>query len=124
MAWVKPFRLQAPFKSRWPSGQDLAVQALAAALSFFGGKIGFLFAQDHFIAAPIWPPAGLALAAVLIFGYRLWPGLLAGAFLLRLATLGETGRNPVATAAASLCMSSAETVQALVAAWLIETYAR
>jgi len=30
---------------------------------------------------PVWPASGIALAAVLAFGYRVWPGVAAGAFL-------------------------------------------
>src|SRR5262249_28423701 len=33
------------------------------------------------VAAPVWPPTGLALAALVICGPRLWPGIAAGAFL-------------------------------------------
>src|SRR5260370_23425539 len=35
---------------------------------------------------PIWPPAGLALAAVLLRGLRVWPGGFAAAFAARLPT--------------------------------------
>lgn len=31
--------------------------------------------------SPIWPPSGLALAALLIGGYRLWPGIAMGVFI-------------------------------------------
>src|SRR5215469_14689205 len=31
---------------------------------------------------PVWPAFGVALAAVLICGYRVWPGVAAGAFLV------------------------------------------
>jgi PAS domain S-box-containing protein len=123
MAWPKPYHLKALFKARWPSSQGLAIQALAAAVYFFGGKLGLFLAHDNFIAAPIWPPAGLALAAILIFGYRLWPGLLVGAFLLDLTMPVETKQQPIALAAAALCRSSSEILQALVATWLAETYA-
>ncbi|MGH8589229.1 MAG: hypothetical protein ACREXX_07785, partial [Gammaproteobacteria bacterium] len=27
---------------------------------------------------PVWPPAGIALAVILVFGYRFWPGILIG----------------------------------------------
>lgn len=33
------------------------------------------------IFSPIWPPSGLALAALLIGGHRLWPGIALGVFL-------------------------------------------
>jgi integral membrane sensor domain MASE1 len=32
-------------------------------------------------AVAVWPPSGIALAALLILGYRLWPGIALGAFL-------------------------------------------
>ncbi|KND48854.1 MAG: two-component system, OmpR family, sensor histidine kinase VicK [Parcubacteria bacterium C7867-005] len=34
----------------------------------------------------VWPPTGIALAALLIFGYRLWPGIFLAAFLVNLVT--------------------------------------
>src|SRR5438552_18709339 len=33
---------------------------------------------------PIWPPTGIALVALLLFGRRLWPGITLGAFLVNL----------------------------------------
>ena len=37
-------------------------------------------------ATLVWPPSGLSLAALLIFGPRLWPGVFAGAFIANLLT--------------------------------------
>src|SRR5690348_11936136 len=34
--------------------------------------------------ALVWPPAGIALAAILLFGYRFWPGVALGAILFSL----------------------------------------
>src|SRR5256884_9602378 len=31
---------------------------------------------------PVWPAYGIALAAILKYGYRVWPGLMAGTFLV------------------------------------------
>jgi signal transduction histidine kinase len=36
------------------------------------------------VAAPIWPPAGISLAVLLIFGLQLWPGIALGAFVANL----------------------------------------
>jgi PAS domain S-box-containing protein len=33
---------------------------------------------------PVWPASGIALAALLLFGYQVWPGVAAGAFLFAL----------------------------------------
>src|SRR6185503_16689059 len=35
-------------------------------------------------ATLVWPPTGIALAALLLFGYRLWPGVALGAFVANL----------------------------------------
>ncbi len=51
------------------------------ALYFVGGLIG---KQTTFLSgsvALVWPPAGIALAAILLFGYRFWPGVALGAVL-------------------------------------------
>ncbi len=37
-------------------------------------------------AAPVWPPSGLALAALLILGAPVWPGVFIGAFVANLIT--------------------------------------
>ena len=124
MAWPKPFQFEALLKSLRPSSRDIAIQALVAGLVFFGGKLGLLFDPDHLMAAPIWPAAGLALGALLVFGYRSWAGIIIGVFLLDLTVLVDAKQNPIVTIAACVCMACAETLQALVAAWLIETRAR
>lgn len=45
--------------------------------------------------APFFPPAGIALAALFVFGLRLWPAVFAGSALIQLATawplLGSLG---------------------------------
>jgi signal transduction histidine kinase/ActR/RegA family two-component response regulator len=33
-------------------------------------------------ATPVWPPTGISLVALSLFGYRLWPGIALGAFLV------------------------------------------
>ncbi len=50
------------------------------AVYFLGGLLG---KQASFLSGSIallWPPAGIALAAILLFGYRFWPGVALGAF--------------------------------------------
>jgi PAS domain S-box-containing protein len=51
------------------------------ALYFLGGLVG---KETTFLSgsvALVWPPAGIALAAILLFGYRFWPGVALGAVL-------------------------------------------
>jgi PAS domain S-box-containing protein len=51
------------------------------ALYFIGGLVG---KETTFLSGSVtlvWPPAGIALAAILLFGYRFWPGVALGAVL-------------------------------------------
>jgi two-component system, sensor histidine kinase and response regulator len=58
--------------------------ALLAALYFLGGLVGrqalLPFGKESI--AVVWPSLGIALAAILLFGYRYWPVLVLGAVLL------------------------------------------
>src|SRR4029077_16440523 len=49
---------------------------------FIAGKLGLTLASLNASASPVWPPAGIALAALLLLGYRVWPAILVGAFLV------------------------------------------
>jgi PAS domain S-box-containing protein len=70
-------------RSRW---RYLAAVALTAAVYFVAGKFGLSLASVHTNVSPVWPPTGLALAAVLLFGIRIWPGIFLGALLVNLTT--------------------------------------
>src|ERR1700733_4002281 len=51
------------------------------ALYFIGALVG---KENSFLSGSVvlvWPPAGIALAAILLFGYRFWPGVALGAVL-------------------------------------------
>lgn len=71
------------------SAWNLAVIAGVAVLYYITGKLGLRLAFLHASASPVWPPAGIALAAVLLAGYRVWPGIFFGAFLVNITTLGS-----------------------------------
>src|SRR5687768_15564934 len=62
-----------------------AIFALAAAY-FCAGKFGLSLASVNVSASPVWPPTGIALAALLVWGQRLWPGVFIGAFLVNITT--------------------------------------
>src|SRR6266571_2579845 len=86
-----------------------------AAVYFCAGKFGLSLGLVNPSASAICPPSGLALAATLLWGYRLWPGILLGAFLVNFATPG----NP----AAGLCIAVGNTMEALLGAWLVNRFA-
>ena len=49
---------------------------------FVGGLVGKETAFFSGSMALVWPPAGIAMAAILVFGYRYWSGVALGAFML------------------------------------------
>src|SRR4051794_20716690 len=55
---------------------------LVAAAYYIAGKIGLELAYLDGAVAALWPPAGLGLAALFLFGVRLWPGVVIGDLLL------------------------------------------
>src|SRR5262245_64982221 len=70
--------------------RDLAAIVLLALVYFAAGKLGLSLAVVHPSATAVWPPSGIALAALLVLGYRVWPGILLGAFLVNITTSGNT----------------------------------
>ena len=48
------------------------------------GEVSILLAIPPGYSAAIWPPAGIALVAMLIYGYRIWPGVFLGSFLINI----------------------------------------
>jgi integral membrane sensor domain MASE1 len=53
-------------------------------INFAGASLGRLMAIPPGNVTPLWPPSGIALAALLLFGYRLWPGVWLGSFAFNL----------------------------------------
>jgi len=51
-------------------------------LYFVTAKAGLKLNAVNGFATLVWPPSGIALAALLIFGYRFWPAIALGAFLV------------------------------------------
>src|SRR5881392_4033255 len=64
-----------------------------AAVYFAAGKLGLKLAFVNASASAVWPCTGIALAAFLLLGYRVWPAILAGAFLVNLATRFAAGKQ-------------------------------
>ncbi len=68
------------------------VEIVTLAVAYFGAaKLGLLlsFVQDN--VTLVWPPSGVALAALLVFGVRLWPGVVLGAFAATASTGAPLG---------------------------------
>src|SRR6185369_3269778 len=98
---------------------------LALAAIYFGaGNFGLSLAFVNTSVTAIWPPTGIALAALLLWGYRLWPGILLGAFLVNLTTPGNPAAPPGLSIAADMGIAIGNTLETLLAAWLVNRFAR
>ncbi len=86
-----------------------------ALVYFVAGKLGLTLASLHASASPVWPPAGIALAAFLVFGYRVWPAIFIGAFFVNATTAGNIGT--------SLGIGAGNTLEAVCAAALVNRFA-
>src|SRR5262245_56803841 len=69
--------------------QDALIALALAAIYFTVGKLGLKLAYIHPSATAVWPPAGIALVAFLMLGYRVWPGIFLGALLANLTSAGS-----------------------------------
>ena len=98
-----------------PGLRDLVAALLLAALYFASGALGLRMASVHPSATAVWPPSGIALAALLLLGYRVWPGVLLGAFLVNVAVAGAV--------ATSLAIAVGNTLEGVFGAYLVNTYA-
>jgi two-component system, cell cycle sensor histidine kinase and response regulator CckA len=101
---MKYSRLSTPVCALLLAAVYLISGLLGNASSFMGGEV-----------ALVWPPAGIALAAVLIFGYRIWWGVAVGAWIFTFMRGSPFGFFTVATAIGN-------TVGALVCAYLLERF--
>jgi PAS domain S-box-containing protein len=96
--------------TRIPKNRALPFLALVGA--YVGAaKLGIESSVAHGVITPVWAPTGIALAALLLFGLRLWPAVLLGAFIANAisgASLGE-----------SAAISVGNTLEAVVGAVLL-----
>jgi signal transduction histidine kinase len=89
--------------------------AMLTALYVVAGKFGLSLAFINASASAVWPPAGIALAALLLWGLGLWPAVFLGAFIVNIST---TASLPTA-----LAISVGNTLEAVLGAWLVERFA-
>jgi two-component system, NtrC family, sensor kinase len=70
--------------------------ALLAIVYYSTAELGRFLASTPDNVTPVWPPDGFALAAVLLLGYRVWPGIAIGSFFANIwAFLDKTNVTSV-----------------------------
>jgi integral membrane sensor domain MASE1 len=94
---------------------NLAVFAVLAISCYITGNFGDQLAVFNGSVTAIWPPTGIALAAVLLRGRGVWPGIFLGAFLVHMKFTGAVSN--------SLGMGTVNTLEVLTAAYLVNNLA-
>src|SRR5437773_634117 len=74
---VSPVRRFEPGISRAQVRRHVVAPAVLAGGYFVAGKLGLLLGLVHPSASAVWAPTGIALAALLLLGFRAWPGIFA-----------------------------------------------
>jgi signal transduction histidine kinase len=117
---------EVPHSQLAPRRDDWLMLALIFTTYYLAGRLGLRLAIIHPIASPIWPPAGVALAALLIWGYRMWPAIFAGSFLVNAVqfSLSYHGHSFwLREIFDPLLIGSGNTCEALLGAYLVERFA-
>ena len=89
----------------------MIICCLFAVVYYLAGEVALLLAFEQSNISPVWPPSGIAIAALLYFGLRMWPGVFAGAFALNFFL-----STPFM---ASLGIASGNTLEAVLATYLL-----
>jgi len=92
-----------------------------ALLYFVTGYLGLLLAIPPGYSTAVWPASGVALAALLLFDNRLWPGVFFGSFLVNLISNQQLSDviGVVSFVFLSMSIAIGATLQALVGSYLI-----
>ena len=95
------------------SPKNLASLVLLTLIYFVVEKLGMRLAFIHPLVTPIWLPSGIALAASILYGYRVWPAIFVGSFLSHATTSVPSFLIPVGV-----------TLEGLAGAYLVNKFAR
>jgi integral membrane sensor domain MASE1 len=97
-----------------PLGPHVAELFLVGIAYFTFACLGLQLASVNPSATPIWPPTGLAIAAILLWGNRVAPAIFIGAFLVNQLTAGSI--------LTSLAIASGNTLEPVIAGYLIKLW--
>ena len=100
-----------PRREHHPLGSQVGALFLVGFAYFTLAYLGLRVASIHPSATPFWPPTGLAIAAILLRGYRIAPAIFIGAFLVNQLTAGSI--------VTSLAIASGNTLEAVIAGYLV-----
>lgn len=98
----------------------LSLVLLVLATYFATGRLGLFLATDNDYSTLIWPPSGIALGAILLFGYRIWPAVLLGALITNVLGAGtDHVLDVLISQYQNYCIAVGNTLQPLLGAYLL-----
>ena len=101
-------------KSRYSQPLHRVLTIAGVAIVYFAAaELGLSLAFIHDNVSPVWPPTGIAIASILLLGFRVWPGILFGAFAANALTPIPIG--------SVLGIAAGNTLEAVTAALLLRT---
>ena len=95
--------------------QTTATGILVLMAYILAGKVGLELASIHASATAVWPATGIAVSALMLCGYGVWPAIFVGAFITNETTAG--------TVVTSLLIAVGNTGEALLGAYLLKRFA-
>ena len=95
--------------------KNILLNVFIALIYIASGKLGLSLAFINSSTSAVWPPTGIALAAFLLFGNRVFPAIFLGAFIVNLTT--------TVTIATSLGIAVGNTLEGVVGAYLVRKFA-
>lgn len=100
-----------------------AICIAVAAVYFLVARSSLFLAFADTNASPVWPPSGLAFAAFLIWGARVWPGIFIGALAANLAAFASNHEGlTVPLAVVSAAIGAGNTLEAAIGARLMARF--
>src|ERR1019366_6867203 len=91
---------------------------LLAGVNIIAGKLGLMLAAPPSPSAVLFPPAGIAIGFILIYGYSVWPGVFLASLFLNLSA------SAPGVWAVPVILAFGATLQALFGAYLVKRYVR
>ena len=94
--------------------RQVSILVTLTIIYYLSGKIGLFFAFEQINTSPIWPPTGVAIAALWCLGLRFWPSISVGALL----TAYFISHN----FSIALVISIGNTLEAVIGAYMLNKY--
>jgi PAS domain S-box-containing protein len=107
-----------------PFGARIALGLLLTLSYFVTARLGLLLAIPPGYATAIWPASGIALAGLLLLGWRYWPAVLMGSMLVNINIALDNSSLTLQSILVTVAVGTGATLQAIVASQLIWRHTR